>query len=71
MVKRDAACDAISFAYVNPNKTLKYIFNIKLANGKYILTIGKVSEDGIIPLEKVTFSDYKQLIQLVAKVVNR
>ncbi len=71
LVKRNAARDAISFVYVNPDKTLKYIFNIKLANGKYILTIGKVTEDGIIQLEKVTFSDYKQLIALIAKAVNR
>lgn len=71
LVKHDVTRDAISFVYVNPNKTLKYIFNIKFANGKYILTIGKVTEDGIIQLEKVTFSDYKQLIALIAKAVNR
>ena len=71
LVKRDAARDAISFVYINPNKTLKYIFNIKLANGKYILTISKVTEDGIIQLEKVTFSDYNRLIALIAKAVNR
>lgn len=71
IIKRVSNKDSVSFVYINSNRAVKYIFNIKIEKGKYLLSIAQIENENIRPLKQVEFEDYNQLIKLIIKVVNK
>ena len=71
IIKRTSNKDNLSFVYLNQNKTFKYVFNIKIEDGKYLLSISQFENKRLIPAQKISFTDYHQLIKLIVKLINK
>ena len=71
IIKRTSNKDNLSFVYLNQNKTFKYVFNIKVEDGKYLLSISQIENKRLIPVQQISFTDYQQLIKLIVKLINR
>ena len=69
IIKRTSNKDNLSFVYLNQNKTFKYVFNIKIEDGKYLLSISQIENKSFIPVKQMSFSDYHQLIELIVKLI--
>ena len=71
IIKRTSNKDNLSFVYLNQNKTFKYVFNIKIEDGKYLLSISQIENKRFIPVQQISFNDYHQLIKLIVKLINK
>ena len=71
IIKRTSNKDDLSFVYLDQNKTFKYVFNIKIEDGKYLLSISQIDNKRFIPVQKISFTDYHQLIKLIVKLINK
>ena len=69
IIKRTSNKDNLSFVYLNQNKTFKYVFNIKIEDGKYLLSISQFENKRFIPVKQMSFNDYHQLIELIVKLI--
>ena len=71
IIKRTSNKDDLSFVYLDQNKTFKYVFNIKIEDGKYLLSISQIENKRLIPVQEISFNDYHQLIKLIVKLINK
>ena len=71
IIKHTSNKDNLSFVYLNQNKTFKYVFNIKIEDGQYLLSISEIENKRLIPVQKISFTDYHQLIKLIVKLINK
>ena len=69
LVKRGTNQNSISFVYTNKTQKLDYIFNLKIQDNKYYLTVGKIDRANrkIIPIKTSNVINYQDLLQIVAK----
>ena len=71
IIKRTSNKDDLSFVYLDQNKAFKYVFNIKIKDGKYLLSINEIENKRLIPVQQISFTDYYQLIKLIVKLINK
>ena len=71
IIKRTSNKDDLSFVYLDQNKAFKYVFNIKIEDGKYLLSISQIENKRLIPVQEISFNDYHQLIKLIVKLINK
>ena len=71
IINRTSNKDDLSFVYLNQNKTFKYVFNIKIEDGKYLLSISQIENKRLVPVQEISFNDYHQLIKLIVKLINK
>ena len=71
IIKHTSNKDSLSFAYLDQNKAFKYVFNIKIEDGKYLLSISQIENKRLIPVQEISFNDYHQLIKLIVKLINK
>ena len=71
IIKRTSNKDNLSFVYLDQNKTFEYAFNIKIEDGKYVLSISQIENKRFIPVQEMSFTDYYQLIKLIVKLINK
>ena len=71
IIKHTSNKDSLSFVYLNQNKTFKYVFNIKIEDSKYLLSISEIENKRFIPVKEMSFNDYHQLIELIVKLINK
>ena len=71
IIKRTSNKDDLSFVYLDQNKTFKYVFNIKIEDGKYLLSISQIENKRLVPVQEISFNDYHQLIKLIVKLINK
>ena len=71
IIKRTSNKDNLSFVYLDQNKAFKYVFNIKIEDGKYLLSISQIDNKRLIPVQEISFNDYYQLIKLIVKLINK
>ena len=71
IIKRTSNKDDLSFVYLDQNKAFKYVFNIKIEDGKYLLSISEIENKRLVPVQEISFNDYHQLIKLIVKLINK
>ena len=71
IINRTSNKNNLSFVYLNQNKAFKYVFNIKIEDGKYLLSISEIENKRFIPVKEISFNDYHQLIKLIVKLINK
>ena len=71
IIKRISNKDNLSFVYLDQNKAFKYVFNIKIEDGKYLLSIFQIENKCLVPVQEISFNDYHQLIKLIVKLINK
>ena len=71
IIKRTSNKDNLSFVYLDQNKAFKYVFNIKIEDGKYLLSISQIENKRLVPVQQISFNDYHQLIKLIVKLINK
>ena len=69
LVKRGTTQNSISFVYTNKTQKLDYVFNLKIQDNKYYLTVGKIDRVNrkIIPIKTSNVISYQDLLQIIAK----
>ena len=71
IINRTSNKDNLSFVYLDQNKAFKYVFNIKIEDGKYLLSIFQIDNKRLVPVQEISFNDYHQLIKLIVKLINK
>ena len=71
IIKRTSNKDDLSFVYLDQDKTFKYVFTIKIEDGKYLLSISQIENKCFILVKQISFNDYHQLIELIVKLINK
>ena len=71
IIKHTSNKDNLSFVYLDQNKAFKYVFNIKIEDGKYLLSISQIENKRLVPVQEMSFTDYHQLIKLIVKLINK
>ena len=69
LVKRGTTQDSISFMYINKQTQLNYVFNLKIQDNKYYLTVGKIDRVNrkIIPIKTYNVISYQDLLDIFDK----
>ena len=69
LVKRGTTQDSVSFVYVNKQTQLNYVFNLKIQDNKYCLTIGKIDRVNrkILPIKTYNVISYQDLLDIFDK----
>ena len=64
LVKRGTTRNSISFVYTNKSTQLNYVFNLKIQDNKYYLTVGKIDRANrkIIPIKTYNVISYQDLL---------
>ena len=64
LVKRGTTRNSISFVYTNKTQKLDYVFNLKIQDNKYYLTVGKIDRVNrkIIPIKTYNVISYQDLL---------
>ena len=69
LVKRGTTQNSISFVYTNKTQKLDYVFNLKIQDNRYYLTVCKIDRVNrkIIPIKTYNVISYQDLLQIIAK----
>ena len=69
LVKRGTTQDSVSFVYVNKQTQLNYVFNLKIQDNKYYLTVGKIDRVNckILPIKTYNVISYQDLLDIFDK----
>ena len=64
LVKRGTTRNSISFVYTNKSMQLNYVFNLKIQDNKYYLTVGKIDRATrkILPIKTYNVISYQDLL---------
>ena len=69
LVKRGTTQDSVSFVYINKQTQLNYVFNLKIQDNKYCLTVGKIDRVNrkILPIKTYNVISYQDLLDIFDK----
>ena len=69
LVKRGTTQDSVSFVYVNKQTQLNYVFNLKIQDNKYYLTVVKIDRVNrkILPIKTYNVISYQDLLDIFDK----
>ena len=69
LVKRGTTQDSVSFVYVNKQTQLNYVFNLKIQDNKYYLTVDKIDRVNrkILPIKTYNVISYQDLLDIFDK----
>lgn len=69
LVKRGTTQDSVSFVYVNKQTKLNYVFNLKIQDNKYYLTVDKIDRVNrkMLPIKTYNVISYQDLLDIFDK----
>ena len=69
LVKRGTTQDSVSFVYINKQTQLNYVFNLKIQDNKYYLTVDKIDRVNrkILPIKTYNVISYQDLLDIFNK----
>ena len=69
LVKRGTTQDSVSFVYINKQTQLNYVFNLKIQDNKYCLTVGQIDRVNrkILPIKTYNVISYQDLLDIFDK----